>query len=976
MEEQLTFRFVQRGLSQLRRAFSGVQDDLDEIADESDQSADALGDLSRRAGDSADAISDAIDNAARGIEDFADRTSESAFDASGALDRVAQQDFGPAQQGLSELTAVAQRLSRMDLSELELEQLESSADAATNAVEDLTEATSQMQDDLTDAGRRGERSMEDIEDSARQSASGVERAFDNALADMGGQIEGLQGALSSFTLSDSGINLQGQLGDLSGGIFGDLLTGSAIAANALSNLEQSNISRAIGAEQAELDLRKVTSRADELRQKIEHIQRVAAQSDRGLGSMAQLDLENLNDRYKDVRQELQRTARKAQALGVDLSSIRSPETDAVAADLSEIADEADDAGSAADALKAKVVGLTARFAALSSSAAAAGATIGGTLVVAMGAAILKAQQLAKETGVYAQELKVAEAQSGATAGEIQRVYLAANALDSQVDLDTVRDAFKELALRVQEAREGTGEAREALGRLGISIEDLEDKSTGEVFDLLISKTRDLTAEQRILTMEQIAGGEAGERLARVFSMAEGEFATFASTLAAMGGISADQVDALDDLRSQYTIIDQQVQALKMRYAAELAPVLNNVVIPATKTLLYLLGQTAGVISSAITGIESMTRSLAKYVKEIRYLYMILEAFKTAVPDTDSEGPGTDYTGRGSGARVTPQVPDRPRIREEDIQEAELIEAPDVLRMPNFYELLGADSLRNLSLPEWGGLLTSIKDVDQAMDVLQAAYESADTKKAREEIRDLIKVLEGQKDIMEGEELWEMPTDLQGIPDAVDEAKESLTALERALSQALSRSTQRLFDSFGTMISQSIFGGGGPTVAQAQLDLFGAQQQMRSLRNALAQGEMSYREYSLRVQTAQDAIRQKQEQLNDAMSNSFVSALEDMGDAAKQIFKQLIADITAAIAKMAVLKAVASIFNISSGGFMGSVFSSLGGGGFLNAAAPAPAPTSINVAVQGQTSTAGRDLVTSFNTTQSDKRRLKGPRSPR
>jgi hypothetical protein len=152
--------------------------------------------------------------------------------------------------------------------------------------------------------------------------------------------------------------------------------------------------------------------------------------------------------------------------------------------------------------------------------------------------------------------------------------------------------------------------------------------------------------------------------------------------------------------------------------------------------------------------------------------------------------------------------------------------------------------------------------------------------------------------------------------------------------------------------------------------------MRSLRNALAQGEMSYREYSLRVQTAQDAIRQKQEQLNDAMSNSFVSALEDMGDAAKQIFKQLIADITAAIAKMAVLKAVASIFNISSGGFMGTVIGSLGGGGFLNAAAPAPAPTSINVAVQGQTSTAGRDLVTSFQTTQSDKRRLKGPRSPR
>jgi len=105
-------------------------------------------------------------------------------------------------------------------------------------------------------------------------------------------------------------------------------------------------------------------------------------------------------------------------------------------------------------------------------------------------------------------------------------------------------------------------------------------------------------------------------------------------------------------------------------------------------------------------------------------------------------------------------------------------------------------------------------------------------------------------------------------------------------------------------------------------------------------------------------------------------LEDMGDAAQQIFKQLIADITAAVAKMAVLKAITSIFSIGSGGFMGSVVSSMGGGGFLNKAAPAPAPTNINVAVQGQTSTAGRDLVTSFQTTQNDKRRLKGPKSPR
>jgi hypothetical protein len=970
MEEELTFRFVERGLSQLRRAFSGVQDDLDEIADESEQSGEALGDLSRDAGDSADAISDAIDNAARGIEDFADRTSESAFDASGALDRVAQQDFGQAQQGLAGLTAVAQRLSRMDLSDLELERLESSADAAEDAVEDLTESADRMQDDLAGAGRRGERSMEDIEDSARQSANGVERAFDDALSGIGGQIEGLQGALSSFSLQDSGIDLQGQL---SGGGGNGLLT-AGIAGNALTQGAQA-------LKQYQQNAQQAASRVSDLAREVSRLQGqqegIENALDMGLEGTQQSDLGRVNKQLVETKEQLRDAARRAEDLGLSLSDIDLPPgvDDDVLAGLAGGAEESE---SSMMALKAAAGRLATKLGGLGAAAGTAAGTIAGTLAVALSAATLKAQQLAKETGVFAQELKVAEAQSGATAGEIQRVYLAANALDSQVDLDSVRDAFKELALRTQEAREGTGEAREAFARLGVSIEDLEGKSTGEVFDLLITKTKDLTAEQRALTMEQLAGGEAGERLARVFSMAEGEFEQFASTLSAMGGISASQVDALDDLRSQYTIIDQQIQALKARYAAELAPVLNGVVIPATKALIALFGQTAGVIGSTISGIESMTRSLTKYVDEIRYLYMILEAFKTEVPDTGMEGPGTDYEGPNPGARVTPEIPDRPRIREEEIQEAELIEAPDVGDTPGFFELLGAESLQNLSIPELGGLVTSIEDARQAMDVLQAAYEEADTKKARDEIRKLMAVLEGHKDAMDGEQLFEMPgtDDLQGIPEAADEAKDSLTALEQALSQSISRSAQRLFDSFGQMISQSIFGGGGPSPAQAQLDLFNAEQQMRSLRNALAQGEMSYREYSLRIRTAQTAIQKKQEQLNDAMSNSFVSALEDMGDAAKRIFKQLIADITAAVAKMAVLKAVASIFNISSGGFMGTVIGSLGGGGFLNSKAPAPAPTGVTVNVQGQTSTAGRDLVTSFQTTQSDKRRLKGPRSPR
>jgi hypothetical protein len=197
-----------------------------------------------------------------------------------------------------------------------------------------------------------------------------------------------------------------------------------------------------------------------------------------------------------------------------------------------------------------------------------------------------------------------------------------------------------------------------------------------------------------------------------------------------------------------------------------------------------------------------------------------------------------------------------------------------------------------------------------------------------------------------------------------------TAGERigtSIEQSLSRAGNRLFRAFGQAVSGTLFGGGGSPTRQ-RLQLFNAKQQVRRLRESLRQGQVSYREFSLRVQAAQKKVQQRQERLNETLSGGFVSGLDDMLSAAKRVFKQLIAQITQTIAKMAVLKSIATIFNVSSGGFFGSVISGMGGGAFLQGASPPSGGGAVQVNVQGQTRTDGRDLYTTYNSTARVQRR--------
>jgi hypothetical protein len=247
--------------------------------------------------------------------------------------------------------------------------------------------------------------------------------------------------------------------------------------------------------------------------------------------------------------------------------------------MKQVGDEADDSGD-----KLQTAGQVGAAAVGAISAAVTGAVAG------MGALVAK-------TAEYAKQVDNAAEQSGVGAERIQEIAFAAERV-SGVRFDTVRDGLKELALRSAEAAEGTGEAQEAFKRLGISQQFLQNATTSEIFSRVQQEMKGLTKQQRILTTEQVFGGEAGEKFAEVMGLSADEMSQLAKQARASGKVlSSTQVAALERARASWQSLTSEVVGFGRQLAARFAPAVRQEVIPALRSMFSTVRSAINVLTS-------------------------------------------------------------------------------------------------------------------------------------------------------------------------------------------------------------------------------------------------------------------------------------------------------------------------------------------------------------------------------------------
>jgi len=233
------------------------------------------------------------------------------------------------------------------------------------------------------------------------------------------------------------------------------------------------------------------------------------------------------------------------------------------------------------------------------SAGKVGAAAIAGITTAVTAAVAGMGKLIQETTQYARQVNNAAEQSGIARDRIQEIAFAAEQT-SGANFDAVRDGLKELAIRSEEAAQGTGEAAEAFDRLGISQEFLQDASTSEVFRRVREEMQGASKSMRIFAAETILGGEAGEKMVQTLSLSSEEMAKMSEQARATGQVmSAEQVQALEKTRKAWTRIWGTVKGFGRSLAVAVLPIVQRLTPILQSGLMRLRQMTQGVDADSL-----------------------------------------------------------------------------------------------------------------------------------------------------------------------------------------------------------------------------------------------------------------------------------------------------------------------------------------------------------------------------------------
>lgn len=597
-------------------------------------------------------------------------------------------------------------------------------------------------------------------------------------------------------------------------------------------------------------------------------------------------------------------------------------------------------------------------------------------LVGVGGAIAAATA---KTAQLASQLKLASAQSGVAVEELQQIAGVANKV-SGVEFDVVADGLKELALRSAEAAEGTGEAKEAFDRLGISQQFLAQASTAEVFARLRQETQGLSEQQRILAAEQTLGGEAGEKFAEVLGMSASEAAAMRKEMVRSGQVlSQEMVNKLDGAQSKMDVFGKRVTIAAAKLGTELIPVFEDIVDALTNVIDWFSGLSStqksvvkygaavaaaiGPISTAMGTVMTIAPKAAAAVKASAI------TMKGALI---TSGIGAIIVGIATGAWLVYQNWELVKTKMKSI----------ILGIGNLFKKFYLAFLENVRQPlddfgvylanEFGPLLRKLGADDLADSLENGLGGAADrtrtrTESLRKSIDDTSRSIDALDKKAEG---LDFKTGFEGEGGDFGGAGASGDVPAPGQNQNASAGGG------GAKFQSSAIGAASVSAAALQTEI----QLLDTKRVKLQQVNQVQRETSAIALAAGQRATALGKSLGGAFAN-VVTEGKNMGKALKKVFKDLVKQIIASIAKALILQAILAATGLGGGaGAAGGIGGALFGGAFggaKTALSPQAAGAgmalsggrkNMTVQVQGTLTGEGESLNATLGTTQRNQRR--------
>ena len=176
-------------------------------------------------------------------------------------------------------------------------------------------------------------------------------------------------------------------------------------------------------------------------------------------------------------------------------------------------------------------------------------------------------------------LRPMTARSGLTTTGLQLLTAAANKAGSEDGLEGVTDSAQELQLRLAEVvQDGTGPAKEAFEKLGISAQDLIDKSPEDMLLTVVTALQNVTNESdRKFLADELLGGSS-EKLAGLLNLTNDELGSMLGHLADTGDFMSGE--ALADAKAYSASVNElknSFGSMATQIGSALIPILNGAV---------------------------------------------------------------------------------------------------------------------------------------------------------------------------------------------------------------------------------------------------------------------------------------------------------------------------------------------------------------------------------------------------------------
>jgi len=265
--------------------------------------------------------------------------------------------------------------------------------------------------------------------------------------------------------------------------------------------------------------------------------------------------------------------------------------------LGDLGKESDKAGVKAVALGTILGNLAVKTLELAAAAGQAALALGEEMVVGFADAGMEADKWARTLGTTTQE--------------VQRLEFAGQSVGAEAD--NVHEAIKTLRENLGEmARVGSGPAVDALGSLGLQLDDIKDLGATEQLQLFATALNEVKDPSKQLSIALEILGEDGRALLPLFQQGAGAFDALGDKAESLGLVMSDQaVGSALALRNAWVDLSATGRGALQGVIADLAPVLTEVIGNVTQWISANKALISQRIQDFVEGVAEAVASLAR-----------------------------------------------------------------------------------------------------------------------------------------------------------------------------------------------------------------------------------------------------------------------------------------------------------------------------------------------------------------------------